>query len=123
MDICPTWNARAQAALDAGAPVKLEWEGGFSLIEGWTIPKGNQKVDLGRRFIKFCMRADRQAAYTEFLAYGPTNPNAYKHIDPKRAKLLPTHPDNAKKLAAMDESFWGANHEKAEQRLAEWLLG
>lgn len=121
-DICPTWNGRAQAALDAGAPVKLDWGDGFSLVEGWVIPKGNPNAELGRKFIKFCSNAKRQAEYTKLFAYGPTNPNAYKYMEDRIARLLPTHPDNVKKIAQMDEVFWGDNHEKAEKRLAQWLL-
>ena len=49
-------------------------------MEGWVIPRGNPKADLARRFVKFCANAKRQAEFTPHLAYGPTNPNAYKFI-------------------------------------------
>ena len=60
VDICPTWNARAQAAIDDGAPVKIIWHNNLYSSEGWCIIKGTPNADLGREFIK--LRGGRRAA-------------------------------------------------------------
>ncbi|MCC7050004.1 MAG: ABC transporter substrate-binding protein [Alphaproteobacteria bacterium] len=122
VDICPTFNARAQNAIDAGAPVRVVWEGGFYSAEGWVVLKGTPKADLCRQFVKFCARADRQAAYTRTLTNGPTNPEAYKHIEKKQAELLPTYPANFKGTAELDNAFWGTHKDTAGARFNEWLL-
>lgn len=122
VDMCPAWNGRVQAAIDAGAPVKIGWTDAFYTAEGWAIPKGNPKAELARKFVSFCARPDRQAAYTPLLAYGPTNPKAYDHIPPERAKLLPTYPGHFANMTAYNTEFWSEHKAEANRRFSEWLL-
>ncbi|MGO4330250.1 ABC transporter substrate-binding protein [Cupriavidus sp. 2TAF22] len=122
VDMCPTWNARAQAAIDEGAPVKIIWNQGLWSTEGFCILKGSPKAELCREFIKFTCDAQRQAEYTRRLAYGPSNPNAYKYIDPVRAKSLPTHPDNLATAIQIDARYWGNNKDRMTESFNTWLL-
>lgn len=122
VDMLPTWNGRAQTVIDEGTPVEMMWNGGLYSIEGWAIPKGNPRADLGREFIKFCADPERQAAYTDKLAYGPTNPKAYDFISEERAKVLPTAPQNFENMILADQQWWGEHKDEAEQRFNEWLL-
>lgn len=122
VDICPTFNARAQAPAAAGAPVAITWNQGFYSATGWCIPKGTPKADLARQFVQFCARPDRQAAATETLPNGPSNPKAYDFIPEERAKMLPTYPDNFKQTAPVDGSFWGDHKAESDRRFNEWLL-
>lgn len=122
VDICPCFNARAQTAADAGAPVAISWNGGFYSLSGWAIPKGTPKADLARQFVSFCARPDRQAAVTRLLPNGPTNPAAYKFIDKTIAAKLPTFPDNLRQTARLDDGFWGRNKAMSDRRFNEWLL-
>jgi putative spermidine/putrescine transport system substrate-binding protein len=121
-DLVPTWNGRAQVLIDAGKPVDIMWNEGIYAMEGWVIAKGDPKAALGKKFIKFCANAKRQAEYTKTLAYGPTNPKAYDFIPPERAKYLPTAPDNVKKMIASSTEWWGTNKEKAIERFNAWML-
>ena len=122
VDMCPTWNARAQTVIDANSPVKISWNQGLYSIEGWGIPKGNPKAAIGRRFVAFCANAKRQAAFTEFLSYGPTNPNAYKYIKPEVAAKLPTAPNIFPHIILAKEEWWADNRQKAEERFTAWML-
>lgn len=122
VDMCPTWNARAQAAIDEGAPVKIVWNQNIWSSEGWCIIKGTPKADMCREFIKFAVDPQRQAAWTKYIAYGPTHPDAYKHIDAKRAAQLPTFPANQKGAVEVDNVFWAKNKDKITERMNSWLL-
>jgi putative spermidine/putrescine transport system substrate-binding protein len=122
VDMCPTWNARAQVPADAGRPVKIVWNQGLYSIEGWGIPKGNPKAAAARRWVSYTANAERQAKYTTHLAYGPTNPNAYKHISKEVAAKLPTAPDIFPNIILAQEDWWSANRAKAEERFTAWLL-
>lgn len=122
VDMLPTWNARAQTITDAGGPVAIQWNQGLYSIEGWGIPKGNPKAAIARRFVAFSANAKRQAAFTPHLAYGPTNPNAYKHIDKPTAAKLPTAPDIFSKIILAQEDWWAPNRQKAEERFTAWML-
>lgn len=122
VDCLPTWNGRAQVAIDDGAPVELVWDGALYTFEGWTILKGTPKADLMRDFIEFSAQGAQQALYTPYIAYGPTNPRAYDDIDPARAKVLPTNPAYLPKMVAVDTDFWGKNKDSAAERFETWLL-
>ncbi|WP_116085974.1 extracellular solute-binding protein [Tropicimonas sp. IMCC34011] len=123
VDLITTFNGRAQNVIDAGAPVAITWDGSFYNNYGWVIPSGSPKADQIRDFIKFCCRADRQAAAAEIYGTGPSNPNAIALVDPERAKVLPTHPDNIRNMALLDFGFWGPRQEEATMRFNEWLQG
>lgn len=122
IDLVPTYSPRAQLVIDAGGPVKIEWNQGLYSILGWVIPKGNPKVELGRKFVKYCANAKRQAAWTALLADGPTNPNAYNFIPPERAKILPTAPEHFKLAAQTNPIWWATNKAKVIERFDAWLL-
>ncbi len=122
VDMLPTWNGRAQVAVDDGAPVELVWDGALYTFEGWTILKGTPNVDLMREFIEFCAQGKQQAAYTPHVAYGPTNPSAFDYVDAERAKVLPTNPAYLPNMVPVDTDFWGANKDSASERFNTWLL-
>jgi len=122
VDCLPTWNGRAQVAIDDGAPVKLVWDGAIYSYVGWAILKGGPNVDLMREFIEFCSNGERQAVVTKYAADGPANPNAYDHIDPARAEVLPSNPKFLPKMVASDTAWWGKNKEPVQEKFETWLL-
>lgn len=121
VDLIGTWNGRAQVAIDDKSPVTIVWNGLLTL-HGFAIPKGSPKADIARQFIKSCASAERQAAYTPYMASGPTNPKAFDHIPADRIKALPTAPGNIDGLIAQDTAWWTANKSNAVDRFNEWLL-
>lgn len=122
VDMIPLFNARAQVAVDAGAPVGFTWKNAFYGVEGWAIPKGTPKADLARKFVKWAANPQRQAEAAAILTNGPCNPNALQFIDKKRVELLPTFPENFKVQTPLNDDFWAANADQANQRFSEWLL-
>jgi putative spermidine/putrescine transport system substrate-binding protein len=122
VDMVPTWNARAQAAIDEGAPAAIAWDQGLWAVEGWSILRGGPNADLCRKFVEFAVDAKRQAAFTPHLSYGPTNPNAYKFVEPKRALILPTHPENYSRSIKVDYAYWGSHKDKVTERFNAWLI-
>ncbi len=121
VDLCPTWNARAQVVADEGAPVAIMWSQFFFTTEGWIIPKGAPKADLCREFIKFATSPERQAVFTRHLAYGPTLAKAYGAIDDKRARTFPSHPDNIKGGIEWNVGYWAKNRDAATERFNAWV--
>lgn len=122
VDMLPGWNARLQAAIDGGTPAKIVWNQGLYSIEGWALPKGGPKAEVSRQFVRFCSDPKAQALFTEILAYGPTNLDAYQTIPAERAKVLPTSPDNLKQMTIANEGWWSANRSKVSERFNSWLL-
>ena len=122
VDMCATWSARVQSAIDNGGACAISWNQGLWSYEGWAVAKGNPKLELARKFIRYTAQAKAQAAYTPFVTNGPPNPNALKYVDPKRAMLLPTYPDNFKQMFRIDSDYWGTVQEKAIERFNQWML-
>lgn len=123
VDMCPTWNGRAQAAIKAGAPVAIMWDQALWQSEGWAILKGTPNADLCREFIKFALAPERQAIFATATGYGPTLPAAIEKIDAAVAKTLPTHPANKTSAVLVDVDFWTKNREAATERFNKWVVG
>lgn len=123
VDLTSAWSTRAQTAIDAGAPVEIVWNGGLYNIDGWTIAGNTEKPELARQFIEWCLDAERQAAYTDVLACGPTNMKAYDYISEEKAKVLPTTPDHIKGLALLGADFWAEHQDALTERFEQWIIG
>jgi putative spermidine/putrescine transport system substrate-binding protein len=122
VDLLTIWSARAQTAIDAGAPAKIVWNGSVASLDGWGVPKGSPQAAAAREFIKFCSHPDRQAAYTGVMRNGPTNLAAYDSIPPNIAGLLPTSQANRGSMLLYDDDWWGPNFAQVKQRFDAWLL-
>ncbi len=123
VDMISCWNGRSQAAVDGGAPVAIVWNQGLYSIEGWGIPKGTPRAEMAKTFVRFCADAKLQAAFTDDLAYGPTNLKAYDFIQPKRASVLPTAAPNIKNMVLPSPDWWHQNREKVTERFNAWVIG
>lgn len=122
VSLSDTWNSRALAAIHAGAPVKIVWQGTYS-VDGWSIVSGTPRLAQARQFIKFCMRPDRQAEYSALTSNGPSNSKALGLMDKSAAQQLATWPENLKGLVRQDAAWWGKNYDAANERFQEWLIG
>ena len=123
VDMVPTFNGRAQDAIDGGAPVAISWNQAIWSYGGMAILRGGPNVDACRKFIRFCANAQRQATLAKHIAVGPTNPNAYKHLTPERAALLGTFPKNFEQSIEMDAQYWGKEKDNGVERFDRWLVG
>jgi len=122
IDLTDTWGARAYAAIDSGAPVRMIWSQGFYNVDGWSIPAGTPRADLARKFVRYCIKPEQQAIYSNTVANGPTNKHAYDVIKPERAAVLPTYPENLQRIVRINEDWWVANKPKVLERFEDWLL-
>lgn len=122
VDVLPTWNNRAQTAIDDGAPVKIVWDGAMASYAGFSILKGGPKVEQMREFVQFTADPKQQAEFSKHLSNGPTNPDAFQYIDPARAEILPTNPKYASRMFSLDSNWWGDNKDLVTERFETWLL-
>jgi len=118
----PVWGARAFAAMDSGAPVKVIWDESLYSSDGWCIPKGNPRADLSRKFIRFCLRPEQQSIFSNTVANAPTNTKAFDAIPAEKAERLATSPANLNKVHARDDAWWAFNRPKVQERFEGWLL-
>ena len=122
VDMVATWNGRAQTAIDNGAPVRIVWNEGLYAIEGWGIPRGTPRAELAKQFVRFCADARRQAEFTSDLPYGPTNTKSMEFIDPQRATVLPSAPDNIKGMVSPSPQWWAENRQAVTERFNNFII-
>lgn len=122
VDLISIWNGRAQAAMENQAPVQIVWNQGLYSIEGWAVPKGTPRAEMATQFVRFCADAKRQAAFTDDLAYGPTNRKSFDDIPAERAAVLPTAPQNLKNMRLPSPQWWADNRTQVTERFNAWIL-
>ncbi|PBB11750.1 ABC transporter [Mesorhizobium loti] len=129
VDLAQSFDGGANALIDNGAPLEINWNQAKLTWESWAIPKGSPNVRNAQRFIEFITRADRQAAFAQIMPYGPANRNAYKHLPEALQRKLASHPDHVASSIATNPKWYAevgsdglANAERIRQRWNEWIL-
>ena len=123
VDYCPTWNGRAQVAINGGAPVALMWEQALWQTEGWVILKGTPNAALCREFIAFALDPARQAVFAAATGYGPSLAKAIDVLPEATARAMPTHPDNSRSAQLIDVAFWAGSRDRAADLFNRWVVG
>ena len=121
VDMNVMWNARASELQAQGLPMELVWHGATITTTMWAVAKGAPNRTLAWELIQFALQAKPQADFSNRLYYGPSNPEAFKHIPTEVARQLPTYAENAK-IAIKADPVWEAdNAARIQERFTQWL--
>lgn len=115
-------NGRAYDAAKKGAPVAVSWEQNIQSIDYLVVPKGSRNRDAAMRLIDTMTQPDNQAKLANLIAYAPTNPAAFKSIDPAVQPWLSTAPDNLNKGFVINAAYWRDNLKTLQERWNTWKL-
>jgi putative spermidine/putrescine transport system substrate-binding protein len=115
------WNGRAQTVIDQHSPVEIVWNGGMLSKIYYVVPLGTPRAKLAWQFIAFCNQAERQAAFSKLLPYGPANPKAFEHMTPEESAKCPSAPDHAKVAFIPDPEWLGPRAAQLRERFAQWV--
>jgi putative spermidine/putrescine transport system substrate-binding protein len=121
VDLIHAYNGRIQGAIDDGAPFQIVWNEAIWSPDGFAIPRGNPKVEICQKFVKFCARPDRQAEFAMHIPYGAPNPNAFKFLPPERIKLMPLAPQYVDKIVYQQADYWVKNYETVMEKFNTWV--
>ncbi|WP_426411738.1 ABC transporter substrate-binding protein [Bradyrhizobium ganzhouense] len=128
-DIMSSYDGRAQLLVDQGAPIEINRNQAKLGWNYWAIPKGSPNVQNAQKFLEFATRADRQAAFTKLISYGPSNLNAYKQLPDTLARKLANYPEYMKNSVLINVEWYSeigsdglSNAERLVQRWNEWIL-
>lgn len=123
------YDGRAGAVIDQGAPLEISRNQQKLTWDYWAIPKGSPNARNAQKFIEFATRAERQAAFANLIAFGPSNINAYKLIPEERGRRLPSHPDHLASGVRLNARWYGevgsdglTNAERLRDRWNAWIL-
>ncbi|ALM81843.1 ABC transporter substrate-binding protein [Bordetella sp. N] len=116
------WNGRAQALIDKGAPLAIEWNQAKQQVQYWGIVKNSPNMANAQKFIDFALQPKVQGDLTRYIAYGPTNTKAFEHVRAEDLPKLPSSPEHFKASFEQDPQWWADNLATVGQRWQAWVL-
>lgn len=115
-------NGRAYDSSKKGAPIAISWEQNIQSVDYLVVPHGSRQIAGAMSLIDTMTDAANQAKLANLIAYSPTNPQAFKDIDPKIQPWLSTAPGNAEKGFVIDAAYWRDHLKANRERWAAWKL-
>lgn len=123
VDMSTGWNARFQAAKDAGGPAEYTYNQGILSYDCFAVTKGSAHKAEAMKLVAEMSKGEAQAGLTKYISYGPLNLDAYKTgiISPEVEAVLPTSPANGATLIVLDVDWWAKNNDKAQQLFEDMM--
>ncbi len=114
-------NGRLLAARDEGKPIAISWASPIVSLDYFVIPRGSKNKDLAQQLVAYAVGEEAQAAFPQYIDYGPVNELAMKHLSPEKLHRLPTDPLHLESSVFFDAAWWEENKEEASRRYEDWL--
>jgi len=120
IDFSYTYLSRVLPAQRAGSSVAMSMRQTLNSLEYLAVPKGGKNIQNAMRYVAFCLRADRQAAFCELVEFSPNVTGATDLISAEARQRMPDM--NSPDAIVIDDAWWGDNYDKLQRRFTEWLL-
>ncbi|MFC3395145.1 ABC transporter substrate-binding protein [Brenneria rubrifaciens] len=117
------WNGRAQALIDKGASLAIEWNQAKQQVQYWSVVKDAPNPKNAQLLIDFALQPEIQAKLTQFIAYGPTNKKALDLIRSEDLVKLPSNPAYFSHSFVQDAAWWSDNLDRVGKIWQPWILG
>ncbi len=114
------YNGRRERIVEDGVAVGIMWDGGQLFGDAWCILRGARNADLATLFIAWACLAENNVRYSNFIAYGPANRDAFGMVAPERRDSMPT--SHLEQQLVMDNAWWGENLNRVAGRWEQWRL-
>jgi putative spermidine/putrescine transport system substrate-binding protein len=118
--LASAWNGRVQKEIDAGTPVKIQWNQNLQTADYLVVPKGTAKKEQAMELIAYCVSAQNNHRLSEFIPYAPINKKSIPKVDPQVTSQLPTA--HREVGVTFNAEWWDNNREAVEQRFNQWLM-
>ena len=115
------WNGRLSALQADGMDVGISWDQNITAADALVVPKGTKNKEAAMRFIDFCLRADRQVAWSVRGYYLPNNVAAIEEVRKSPSGDFLPDLTNGKNVV-VNSAWWGENYTAMQKRYAEWML-
>ncbi|NTF72682.1 ABC transporter substrate-binding protein [Rhizobium rhizogenes] len=122
VDMIYGFNGRLQAAIDAGAPFKINYKDGLLENDCYAVVKGAPHTDNAIKFVKEISKPEYVKDFPKYIAYGGANLKAYATYDEKTLSRLTSSPQNAKLQYPANVDFWGKNGTALSEQFDNMLL-
>lgn len=115
-------NGRLFDAVQKGGKLGIEWSQNMQIVDYLVVPRGVKNRDLAMALINEMTLPEHQAKIAEQMALAPTNPEAFKLINPAMTPWLSTTPENAKQGFLVDSDYWRDQYKPLTERWESWKL-
>jgi putative spermidine/putrescine transport system substrate-binding protein len=118
--LASAWNGRVQTEIDAGTPVKIQWNQNLQTSDYLVVPKGTANKEQAMRLIAYCVSGQNNHRLSEFIPYAPINKESIPKVDPQVTSQLPTTYRDVG--VTFNAEWWDNNREAVEQRFNKWVM-
>ncbi|ARP79785.1 spermidine/putrescine ABC transporter substrate-binding protein [Bordetella genomosp. 8] len=120
IDFSYSYLSRVLPAQRAGSSVAMSMRQTLNSLEYLAVPKGGKNIQNAMRYVAFCLRPERQAAFCELVEFAPNAAGASDMVGAQARARMPDmkSPD----AIIINDAWWGENYDKLQRRFTEWLL-
>jgi putative spermidine/putrescine transport system substrate-binding protein len=119
--LASAWNGRAQTEIDAGVPLKIQWNQNLQTADYLVVPKGTAHRAEAMKLIAYCISGENNHRLSEFIEYAPINKESIPKVDPRVAPQLPTAYRDLG--VTYNPVWWDNNREAVMERFDKWVKG
>jgi putative spermidine/putrescine transport system substrate-binding protein len=117
--LASAWNGRAQTEIDAGVPLKIQWNQNLQTADYLVVPKGTANKEEAMELIAYCVSGENNHRLSEHIEYAPVNKESISKVDPKVTSQLPTAYRDVG--VRYDAEWWDDNREAVMESFNEWV--
>ncbi|MCW0234214.1 MAG: ABC transporter substrate-binding protein [Ferrovibrio sp.] len=121
VDMIGIWQTYPVRLMREKQPVELVWNQALLDRAYWVVSKGSPRADLAWKFVQSAIRPERISKFALENIYGPLNPKAFEHVSTDDARLMPTSPENIKKVVIQDTSKASDQLQEASKQFERWI--
>lgn len=121
VDMIGIWQTYPVRLIREGQPIEMIWDKALLDRAYWVVAKGSPRAALAWKFVQTAVRADNVSKFSLANVYGPLNPKAFDYISAEDAKLMPTSPENIKKVVLQDTSKASEQLAEASKQFDRWI--
>lgn len=120
LDFTYSYISRVRPAQIAGSSIAISTKQTLNSLEYLAVAKGTANREAAMRYVDFCLRPDRQAAFAETLFFSPNSKRGLAAASAEARKYMPDTQNPAN--AVVDDEWWAQNYSALQKRFTEWLL-
>lgn len=120
IDFSYTYLSRVLPAQKAGSSVQMSMLQTINSLEYLAVPKYTKNKEAAMRYLAFCLRPDRQAAFGSTNNFSPNSRKGAALLPGDSAKSMPDmgNPNNI----ILNDAWWADNYDTLQKRFTEWML-
>ncbi|WP_454828793.1 ABC transporter substrate-binding protein [Paraburkholderia xenovorans] len=120
LDFTYTYLSRVLPAQRAGTSIAMSMKQTLNSLEYLAVPKYGKNTQAAMKYVAFCLRPDRQAAFCEKVEFAPNVAQALPLVSATaKARMPDMHDPNS---VIINDTWWGDHYDALQNRFTTWML-